>query len=75
MSMTNTEQTLQRAMEALVQVFPDAGIVLLVAPFGGRPGQRVICISNGERENIIVLLKELLAHWEGRLQEAPSTKQ
>ena len=45
------------------------GFVLMVFPFGDRPG-RTNYVSNAEREDVIVLLKEQLAYFEGM----PETK-
>lgn len=42
----------------------DTGFVLLVFPFHGHEG-RCNYISNAEREDIIVLLKEQLARFQG----------
>lgn len=46
------------------------GFVLLVFPFGEADDRsRINYISNGQREDIRVALKELLARWEGRYAE------
>lgn len=51
------------------------GFALLVFPFGETPkGNRINYIGNGERDDIKVALKELLARWEGRYAET-ETKQ
>lgn len=44
------------------------GFMLLVFPFGDKPneGHRANYISNARREDIIVLLKEQLARFEGQ---------
>jgi hypothetical protein len=49
--------------------------VVLTANFGDYAGGRVNYVSNAEREDIKVMLKELLARWEGRYDEAPGTRQ
>jgi hypothetical protein len=66
---------MQVAMRALEDAFPGCAIALLVAPFNGPPGARVNWVSNGNREDMAVLMKEMLARWEGRRHEAPETKQ
>lgn len=40
--------------------------VLLTANFGNYEGGRVNYISNGERADIITMMKELIARFEGR---------
>lgn len=44
------------------------GFVLLVFPFDDGPG-RCNYISNAEREDVIVLLKEQLNHFEGGVED------
>ena len=43
------------------------GFVLLVAEFGKIDGGRVNYISNGEREDMVAMLREYLARVEGRV--------
>ncbi|SIT74567.1 hypothetical protein [Pontibaca methylaminivorans] len=45
------------------------GFVLLVAEFGKIEDGRVNYISNGEREDMIAMLREYLARVEGRYHE------
>jgi hypothetical protein len=72
----------QRAqMNALAQAIdelfngPDQGadrkvaFVVLTAKFGDYEGGRVNYISNGERGDIITMMKELIARFEGRYSE------
>lgn len=66
---------MQRTMEALVQVFPGCAVVLLVAPFGAPPGARVNYIGNGKREDIVTMMKEVIARFEGRAHDAPGRQQ
>lgn len=66
---------MQKAMERLVSMFPACGIALIVAPFGALPGARANWISNGKREDMVVLLKEVIARFEGRAHDAPEGKQ
>jgi hypothetical protein len=42
------------------------GFVLVVFPFGGDPGQRANYISNASRDDVVTLLKEQLARFEGQ---------
>lgn len=51
------------------------GFVLLVAEFGKIEDGRVNYISNGEREDMIAMVKEYLARLEGRAADGPSTLQ
>lgn len=50
------------------------GFVLLAFPFDGNDG-RMNYISNADRKDIIVALKELVANFEGRTQPAPDKRQ
>lgn len=49
------------------------GFILLVAEFGKMDGGRVNYISNGNREDMLTMLREYLARVEGRYTE-PATK-
>ena len=51
------------------------GFILLVAEFGKIEGGRVNYISNGQRPDMIAMLKEYLARCEGRVAPDVSTKQ
>lgn len=42
------------------------GFVLLVFPFGEEEGQRTNYISNGNRRDILIALKEVVARFEGQ---------
>lgn len=46
------------------------GFVLLTFPFGKVEHGRVNYIGNGDRDEVRVALKELLARWEGRYAES-----
>lgn len=48
---------------------PKLGFVLLVAEFGEIHDGRVNYISNGQREDMIAMLREYLARLEGRYVE------
>jgi len=51
------------------------GFALLMYPFGERPdSNRMNYIGNGEREDVLIAIKELAARWEGRYQK-PKAKQ
>lgn len=54
---------------------PKVGFILLTAEFGKMEGGRVNYISNGEREDMITMLREYLARVEGRYQDGPSRPQ
>lgn len=51
------------------------GFILLMAEFGKIEDGRVNYISNGEREDMIAMLREYLARIEGRAHDGPTTKQ
>lgn len=63
------------AMDDLIEAFPGCAVVLVIAPFDAPRGARTNYIGNGQREDIKVLLKELLARWEGRAHDAPGRAQ
>lgn len=51
------------------------GFVLLVAEFGRIENGRVNYISNGEREDMVAMLREYIARLEGRVADEPTTPQ
>lgn len=54
---------------------PKVGFILLTAEFGKIDGGRVNYISNGNREDMLAMMREYLARAEGRYQDGPETKQ
>lgn len=54
---------------------PTVGFILLTAEFGKIEGGRVNYISNGNREDMIAMMREYLARVEGRYSEGSETKQ
>ena len=66
---------MQAAMAALDAAFPDCAIALIVAPTGSAPGRRANWVSNAKRADMVVLLKEVVARFEGRVHDAPEAKQ
>lgn len=70
--MTNTQNLMQSMASALDDVLNEkgepkkTGFVLLVFPFDGPEGQRTNYVSNGQRQDIIVALKEIVARFEGQ---------
>ena len=49
----------------------EVGFVLLVFPFGEADGGRVNYLSNGApREDIVVLMKEMIARFEGQPEQS-----
>lgn len=54
---------------------PTVGFILLTAEFGKIDGGRVNYISNGEREDMIAMLREYLARVEGRYSDGTPSKQ
>jgi hypothetical protein len=63
------------AIKAVEAILPGHAIALVAAPFGAAPGRRANYVGNGDRADIRALLKEVLARWEGRHQEAPGRPQ
>ncbi len=72
---TDPALLMQGTMAGLEQLFPGCALVLLVAPFGAPPDARVNYVSNGQRDDIVVMLKEVVGRFEGRTHDAPETKQ
>jgi hypothetical protein len=68
-------QIMQAVMSGLTKIFPGCAIALVVAPFDAPVGGRANWISNGKREEMLVLLKEVVARFEGRAHDAPEAKQ
>lgn len=54
---------------------PTVGFILLTAEFGKIEGGKVNYISNGNREDMIAMLREYLARVEGRYSDGSETKQ
>lgn len=50
------------------------GFVLLVFPFDGPKGARTNYVSNADRSTMLAGLKEIVARFEGRYQEADAGK-
>lgn len=66
---------MRATMQALERVFPGCAIVLLVAPFDGPKDARVNYIGNADRTELLALMKEVVARFEGRRPQAPETRQ
>lgn len=62
---------MQVTMEGLEQIFPGCAIALLVAPSGAR----VNWVSNAYRPDMLKMLREIIARFEGRAHNAPKQKQ
>lgn len=73
--MTDTKNMMQSMAAALDDVLNEKGkpkkngFVLLVFPFDGPEGQRTNYVSNGQRQDVIVALKEVVARFEGQPQQ------
>lgn len=66
----DTVRSLKAGADALNFIFngdgePQTGFIILAFPFGGGEGHRCNYISNASRADVIVLLKEQLARFEG----------
>lgn len=75
MASEQTTAYLQAAMQGLTTIFAKCGIVLLVAPVGAPKGARVNYVSNCDRAEMIAMMKEVVARFEGRSHDAPESKQ
>ena len=54
---------------------PTVGFILLTAEFGKIEGGKVNYISNGNREDMIAMMREYLARVESRYSEGSEAKQ
>lgn len=54
---------------------PKLGFILLVSEFGQIEDGRVNYISNGNREDMLAMLREYLARAEGRVADTPAKPQ
>jgi len=74
--MTDTKNMMQSMASALDDVLNEKGkpkkngFVLLVFPFDGPEGQRTNYVSNGQRQDVVVALKEVIARFEGWAQQS-----
>ena len=69
------DELMRAAMDGLQAIFPECAVVLLVTPFDAPVGGRVNYISNGKREDIVTLMREVIARFEGRAHDAPERPQ
>ena len=74
MSYEKTTREMQKTMEALVKIFPETGVLLLLYPLNAPAGARTNYISNCKRSDMLVAMKEVVARFEGRVIET-ETKQ
>lgn len=63
------------AMPDLIALFPRCAVVLLVTPFDCTGGSPLHFSSNGSREDVLAVLKELIGKEEGRSHAAPALRQ
>lgn len=77
-------KTMNRIAKAIDEAFngkrkpgkkPTVGFILLTAEFGKMEGGRVNYISNGERADMIAMMREYLARVEGQYQDGPQRPQ
>ena len=69
------DERYQETMRGLIKIFPGCAITLIVAPFDAPPDQRTNYVSNADRADMLVLLKEVVARFEGRGHEPHKTRQ
>lgn len=70
-----SREVVNNVMKSLEEIFPDCALALIIAPFKSPPGARANWASNANRQDMIALLKEMVAHLEGRRHDGPETKQ
>jgi hypothetical protein len=71
-------ELMNRLAGALDEMFEGYGFCLLVFPFADKEGEmdgRMNYISNAERKDMLVAMKEFIARNEGRVPGAPKGKQ
>lgn len=73
--MSDTGKAMQETMRALVDLFPGCAITLLISPFNAPEGARTNYVSNANRADMLVALKEIVARFEGRGHDAPEMRQ
>lgn len=69
--LTETTAMMQAIAKVVDEVFngqgpKKVGFVLLIAPFDGPEGARTNFVSNSKREDVLVMLKEVVARFEGQ---------
>ena len=69
------EARMIEAIKAVQAILPGFAIALIVAPFGHEAGQRANYIGNAARDDIRVLLKEMIARWESNYHPASELDQ
>lgn len=77
--MTDPLDRTRREMQTMARVMDDhfngtdvpkkTCFVLLIMPFDGAPGSRVNYVSNGQRDDVLTMLKELTARFEDKKRE------
>lgn len=70
--MDSTAEHMRVTMQTLEKIFPGCVIALLVMPVGGVAGNRINYISNGTREDMRGMMREVLERWEGRRHDGPT---
>ena len=73
--MSDAAEAMQKTMQALVNLFPNCAITLLIAPTNAPEGARTNYVSNANRADMLSALKEIVARFEGRAHDAPETGQ
>ena len=75
MSMEETRSLLNTLAGVLDDAFngdvrpKKTAFVLLVMPFGGPEGARTNYVSNADRKDIVVMMKEVVARFEGQPEQ------
>lgn len=80
--MPDTAEFLQDVAKGLDKIFNgearganrQTGFVLLAFPFNAERGARTNYVSNAQREDIIVALKEIVARFEGRAADTDTVQ-
>jgi hypothetical protein len=77
MNMEDTAAAMQRLARVIDEILNGdekgtIGFALLVFPFGGPEGQRTNWVSNGQRKDMLVALKEIIARFEGQAEQQGS---
>jgi hypothetical protein len=65
---------MQVTREYLTEIFAKCGIVLLVVPIDAPEGARVNYVSNADRPEMIAMMKEVIARFEGRAHDASAAR-
>lgn len=75
MAKVDPKPIMQATMRGLTEIYPGYGLALLIFDTGKIEAGQMNWVSNCNRADMIVALKEMVAQLEGRTQPAPESRQ